>query len=937
MKKFLSLVLALVMTMSLVTVSAGAKDFTDDSSITYEEAVDVMSAVGVIDGYTDGSFQPTTNLTRGAAAKIICNLILGPTTAAALGADTAPYSDVPTTNTFAGYIAYCQKEGIISGYADGTFRPSAPLTGYAFMKMLLGALGYDSTKEGYTGANWSVNVAKQALAIGLDDGNDEFVGQASVNREEAMLYAFNTMKATMVTYGNDTTIVVGDVSISTSGQASKVANGADKETIYNDDEMQFAEEYFPNLTLSSTVSTDDFGRPANVWKVKSETVGTYAKEADFSYTEKVKGSAIYSDLDTGAIDDDDVTYYVDGVEKDLPAAFHVTKSNDEKIGGQGTLTQVFYNADNDNDTDDIVITVINTYLAQVSGDYDEDDEELDIVLADNSATPESGDTSWTLSSDDFAGLDEFEDEDYVLITVASDNGEDNGQYVATIAAAEKVTATVTSYTSDSSVTADGTKYSYNATCNAADDAESYEYVIKEDYDLYLDSYGNVIFAEGVDVEGNYLYLVDAAQSGYLSTSKVVAGVYFLDGTYAEITLNKVDGDKADKDETAGWYTYTTKSDDTYNLESVDKVSELDTGSDGDELIDGIYVGTIRANASTQFVIVDEKGENGDAYTGIKNAPDVKTSVGGDNETEGWAVMDGNYAKYVYIYVGDGKTTGSAASSDIIYILDTDWDKSVDEDENIYYTYTALVNGEEKDVNVSEDCDNAATLETGLYTSVAYDDNDYVTDLEPVEADEANFLDCEEYTVEYYSAAAEITQSGSVVTFADLGETAAKGDGYYMADGAKIIVIDGDEAKTVTAKKLASDYDNMFMKVYGVLKDGEFTTLYVVLGEVGADTKDEYDVYNVANKVRAIDTDLEDTYESDTAAKTAVEGLVDALLGESGVTKEVTISDFQDDVACSSEEDAGTPGSFTAEIVLTKNDAEETVSLDFTFAAEAYVG
>ena len=44
MKKFLSLVLALVMTMSLVTVSAGAKDFTDNSKITYDEAVAVMSA-----------------------------------------------------------------------------------------------------------------------------------------------------------------------------------------------------------------------------------------------------------------------------------------------------------------------------------------------------------------------------------------------------------------------------------------------------------------------------------------------------------------------------------------------------------------------------------------------------------------------------------------------------------------------------------------------------------------------------------------------------------------------------------------------------------------------------------------------------------------------------------------------------------------------------
>ena len=128
MKKFLSLVLALVMTMSLVTVSAGAKDFTDSSKINYKEAVDVMSAAKVIDGYAEGDFRPSNTLTRGAAAKIICNLILGPTTAEALVADAAPYKDVPTTNNFAGYIAYCAKARIISGYADGTFRPEATCT-----------------------------------------------------------------------------------------------------------------------------------------------------------------------------------------------------------------------------------------------------------------------------------------------------------------------------------------------------------------------------------------------------------------------------------------------------------------------------------------------------------------------------------------------------------------------------------------------------------------------------------------------------------------------------------------------------------------------------------------------------------------------------------------------------------------------------------------
>ena len=182
MKKFLSLVLALVMTMSLVTISAGAKDFTDDSTINYAEAVDVMSAIGVVGGYADGSFNPQGGLTRGAAAKIICNMILGPTTAGALKADAAPYKDVAVDNTFAGYIAFCAKEGIISGYADGTFRPAAPLTGYAFMKMLLGALGYDAAIEGYTGANWSINVAKRALNIGLDKGLDgEFVGSKALN------------------------------------------------------------------------------------------------------------------------------------------------------------------------------------------------------------------------------------------------------------------------------------------------------------------------------------------------------------------------------------------------------------------------------------------------------------------------------------------------------------------------------------------------------------------------------------------------------------------------------------------------------------------------------------------------------------------------------------------------------------------------------------
>ena len=75
MKKFLSLVLALTMMMSLVTINAGAKEFTDDEDQNYDEAIAVISEIGVVDGYEDGSFKPQANITRGQMAKILYNLM----------------------------------------------------------------------------------------------------------------------------------------------------------------------------------------------------------------------------------------------------------------------------------------------------------------------------------------------------------------------------------------------------------------------------------------------------------------------------------------------------------------------------------------------------------------------------------------------------------------------------------------------------------------------------------------------------------------------------------------------------------------------------------------------------------------------------------------------------------------------------------------------
>ena len=582
MKKFLSLVLALVMTMSLVTVSAGAKDFTDNSKINYKEAVDVMSAAKVIDGYAEGDFRPANTLTRGAAAKIICNLILGPTTAEALVADAAPYSDVPTTNTFAGYIAYCAKEGIISGYADGTFKPANTLTGYAFMKMLLGALGYDSAIEGYTGANWSIAVAKQAINAGLNNSlKGSFNGVKTVTREEACLYAFNTLKATMVEYDNR--IVVGE------GSSAVAISGVRKDLTWNkgtlndgkikkDGYVQFGEQYFEKLTR--TDDTDDFGRPASKWTYDKKDVGTYVNYDLLvsEYTTKVKGGDVYSDIGSVAADYD-LTYYVDGVKLEKDAvktqSSYIAKKNDDKMGdsGNGVLTQIFV----DNDAEETTIVEINTYLAETD-DYNEKKETLkfnDIYgYGDVKLTKNRIKAVEDVELDDIASIKDYKDGDMVLLTIA--NGE-----VKTIVPAEKVAATEIDEFSKHDYVNAGQKYSYAETGKLTasfgyDELSDYDNKNLDDktFDLYLDQYGYLIGIEQVEDDVEYVFITSyEVTSKWMTNRTAKATAIFEDGTTKDIEVNlKKSAAAVVTDWTAAngktnenrWYEYTVKND-SYEL------------------------------------------------------------------------------------------------------------------------------------------------------------------------------------------------------------------------------------------------------------------------------------------------------------------------------------------------------------------------------------
>ncbi len=759
MKKFLSLVLALVMTMSLVTVSAGAKDFTDDSSITYKEAVDVMSAAKVIDGYAEGDFRPSATLTRGAAAKIICNLILGPTTASALVADAAPYKDVPTNHTFAGYIAYCQKEGIISGYADGTFRPAASLTGYAFMKMLLGALGYDAEVEQYTGANWSINVAKRALNIGLDDDLvGEFNGVKAVNREEACLYALNTLTADMVEYDAKTTVSTNGTTVVIAGSKAKemVNNGnTDGKVFDKDGVMQFAEKYFDNLTVKT--GSDDFSRPANVWKLKAEEIGTYTNTPDATYTKKVENGDIYKDLGLGSkIEAKDVSVYEDGVKKTNTVA--IEKGDDTKVGnsGNGVLTEVFY----DDDADTVTVTQINTYVGSINKTVKATDKkDAYVVVTAEGPVPSQG------FDNEFETDEKFEDDAYVLYTYSL-----TAKEIKSVEAAKKVEGTVTvaensktDLDEKKALTIDGTRYKAAVKVGGEDIGEV---SVKQDYTIYLDSYGYMIYVEENEEIGDYaLVLQTAAKSDFVGKK---AELLFTDGTTKTVTTEKNyhEGTNAIADNTI--VTYKVDSDGVYTLREVasTKASYVDNsaalnlkndkagiGVDTKTINGTSNNGVVTANSATVFVVRDtDDTDDYTAYTGIKNAPTINTTSGTTTATKAgvyYYCKTGKMVTVMFIMPGANVNVEDESSNALFIAVDS-VDNLIHDNDGDYYVFNAVINGEIKTVKVDQNVKvvNAAGVTTtltsaqtknvdGLFKGYSVDKYGIITTLRAYDAYSAN--------------------------------------------------------------------------------------------------------------------------------------------------------------------------------------------------------
>ncbi|GEM_PF-3132270 len=167
-KKFLSLVLTLSFVLSLSVIPVGATTFTDENDIQCMDAVQMLTALGIIVGNPDGSFAPNDSVTRAQMAKMIYVLRNSGVDDGAKGYPASGLTDI-NGHWAEGYINACYSAGIIAGVGGNRFDPDSSVTGIQVYKMLLTVIGYDQNRAGLVGPTWAQNTMKLASETGITE------------------------------------------------------------------------------------------------------------------------------------------------------------------------------------------------------------------------------------------------------------------------------------------------------------------------------------------------------------------------------------------------------------------------------------------------------------------------------------------------------------------------------------------------------------------------------------------------------------------------------------------------------------------------------------------------------------------------------------------------------------------------------------------------
>lgn len=353
--------------------------------------------------------------------------------------------------------------------------------------------------------------------LGSFNGNSAFVGTSSVTREQACLYAFNTLTANVVQYNSKgTTITINGVAIVTGASSASPKDAGTNSykgataTTYT----QFCEEHFSDLTwVSATTGNGELGHKWTFGSPVKDISGIFTDSKVLgTYTGSVTGGTLYSaytwnttamyDLDNNSTNETAVVVSVNGATPTAFSTTNITKGNTTKLfTGYNGATIKLIDTNNDGKVDRVNVTM--TYLAKVTSvkaaTSTTDRYVVLTVYGLNTGVAGYNATGSTANVDVYTTS--FAKDDYVLIapagnivTASTFLDSTKSTDILALQAAEKTTASVASFNSTKSTfVVNGVTYSYSSAATTANQVSIASLSTTATYDMITDANGTVIY------------------------------------------------------------------------------------------------------------------------------------------------------------------------------------------------------------------------------------------------------------------------------------------------------------------------------------------------------------------------------------------------------------------------------------------------------------
>ena len=585
-KKFISSVLALCCILTVWTVGVYAQP---ESTAEMNSILVALSEFKIMTGDPDGSFRLDDTVTRAeftkvavAASKykdsVATNLMI------------SPFMDVPYTHWGAPYVKVGVKNGLITGYPDGSFDPDGAVAYEEAVTMLLRVLGYS---EDDFGVSWPYGQLGLAGNLDMTKNLSLNAGDRMTRRDVAQL-VYNTLDVKQKESGQklvsifDATLIEDVTIYSSSTEDSSLASdeiytssgtykindtfnrafvGAKGELTVKDENKVVAfvpveevgtfEKYVIYSTLANTVVSYKDGNMTQLDIKDSTTV--YKDKAKTTY------AAVKQQLEMG-----DVLYikkngmdieYISYDKETIVGPLTVVSSdwtNAVEINDNTTITRNGTKVDiNAIQTYDIIyfsknLNMVLAYHNKITGIYEKATPNKDIP---DTVTVSGVDYKIESSAafNKLSSSGEFSYGDTVTLLMGKDNE------IADVQTASSQTTDTVGYLIGAGTkeftTSDTGKYTGNYVKVVLTSGESYEYIADKNYEDYLNAIVKVSFHDGIaklsiergqtTYSGKYVHsakkLGDTSVSSNVEILDVGTQDRYRTGIYATVFPKRLDG------------------------------------------------------------------------------------------------------------------------------------------------------------------------------------------------------------------------------------------------------------------------------------------------------------------------------------------------------------------------------------------------------------